>query len=81
MPLKYSFRLTYNGATVSKAQNVDSSSNVVFQTENVLVQLNDSRGNPLDTGAVQYYAGVWRAFGTTVNGAAAKEVAPQELYV
>jgi len=77
LPVKYTFRLTYDGATVSKAQNVDSSASVVFQTKNVLVQLNDSHGNGLDTGVVQYYSGTWRAFGTTTNGAAAKELLPK----
>jgi hypothetical protein len=76
LPVKYTFRLTYNGATISEAQNIDSSRTVLFQTKNVIVQLNDSHGSPLDTGVVQYYAGVWRAFGTTANGVAAKELLP-----
>ena len=76
LPIKYTFRLTYNGVTVSKTQNVDSNAIVVFQTIPTTVQLQTSNGIPLDTGIIQYYAGGWQTFGTTSNGAVAKELLP-----
>ena len=39
LPVKYNFRMTYNGATVTKAQNIDSSATVVFQTIPTSAQL------------------------------------------
>ncbi len=44
LPIKYTFRLTYNGATVSKAQNIDSNATVVFQTVPATVKLQTSTG-------------------------------------
>ncbi len=76
LPTKYNFRITYNSATVSKAQNVDSNSTVIFQTIPIRVQLQSSIGNPLDTGTVQYNSGGWKDFGTTFNGIATKELLP-----
>ncbi|HVN48827.1 MAG TPA: hypothetical protein VMU30_08405 [Bacteroidota bacterium] len=76
LPLKYSFRVTYNGATVSKSQNIDSNVTVIFNTKPVTVQFQTSTGAFLDTGIVQYYAGAWKAFGTTINGTVSKELLP-----
>jgi hypothetical protein len=76
LPIKYTFRMTYNGAAISKAQNVDSNSIVIFQTVTAKVQLQTSTGAALDTGIVQYYAGGWQTFGITSNGAVAKELLP-----
>jgi hypothetical protein len=76
LPTKYTFRMTYNSATVSKAQNIDSNATVIFQTVPAKVQLQTSTGVPLDTGIVQYNSGGWKNFGTTLNGAVTKELLP-----
>jgi hypothetical protein len=76
LPTKYTFRLTYNGATVSKTQSIDSNVTVVFQTVPAKVQLQTSTGAPLDTGIVEYNSGGWKDFGTTSNGVAIKELLP-----
>ncbi|MGD0589894.1 MAG: HEAT repeat domain-containing protein [Bacteroidota bacterium] len=76
LPTKYNFRMTYNGATISKAQNIDSNATVVFQTVPANVQLQTSTGAPLDTGIVQFNAGGWKNFGTTLNGVVTKELLP-----
>jgi hypothetical protein len=76
LPIKYTFRLTYNGATISKAQSIDSNATVVFQTVPANVQLQTSTGTPLDTGVVQFNAGGWKSFGTTLNGITTKELLP-----
>jgi len=73
---KYNFRMTYDGATVSQAQNIDSNATVVFQTVRTLVQFNNSKGNPIDTGVVQFNSGGWQNYGSTSNGIVSKELLP-----
>ena len=76
LPAKHTFRITYNGATISKAQNIDSNATVIFQTVKTLVQFNNSKGNPIDTGIVQFNSGGWKDFGSTLNGSTIKELLP-----
>ena len=68
--------MTYAYGSQTKQNVPVSGGPVVFQTTNVSARLQDSFGNPLDTGTVQYYAGAWREFGTTSNGVAAKDLLP-----
>jgi hypothetical protein len=76
LPTKYNFRMTYDGATISKAQSIDSNATVIFQTVKTLVQFNNSKGNPIDTGIVQFNSGGWKDYGSTSNGVVSKELLP-----
>ncbi len=71
-----SLRMTYEYGTQTKSNVTVGNDTVVFQTVNSQIKLQDSKGNPIDTGTVQYYAGAWRNLGTTTNGVATKELLP-----
>jgi hypothetical protein len=71
-----SLRMNYEYSSQTKNNVTVGKDTIVFQTKNVQVKILDSKGAILDTGKVQYYAGAWREFGTTINGVAAKELLP-----
>ncbi|MCZ7610167.1 MAG: hypothetical protein M5U17_08350 [Ignavibacterium sp.] len=74
-----SIRMFYEYANQT-VHNVPALNNTyTFTTVNAAVELRNSTGNLIltgDQGTVQYYAGAWRSFGTTVNGVVYKELLP-----
>jgi cellobiose-specific phosphotransferase system component IIC len=63
LPLTYTFKISYAGASQQKSQNVASDPNVIFQTKLVTVKLLASNGVTELVGGAQYYAGGWKTFG------------------
>ena len=76
LPVNYTFKMNYGFASIDKQQNVSTNPVVEFSTALVNVKLNNSLGEALDVGTVQYYSNGWRDFGTTTNGTAVKELLP-----
>jgi len=70
----YLFRVTHEHVTNEKRQDIAADPVVVFQTQRVVVKLQDSTGAPLDEGVVKYHSGNWHEFGTTSGGEVAKEL-------
>jgi hypothetical protein len=77
LPASYTFSINYGFARQEKSQNIATNPLVIFQTKKVTVQLKDSTGAMIDTGAVQYYAGGWREIGSTSGGQVSKELLPK----
>lgn len=71
-----SLRMTYEYGSQTMNNVALDKDAIVFKTVETKVKLIDSKGAPLDTGTVQYYAGGWRNFGKTVYGVASKELLP-----
>jgi hypothetical protein len=63
LPVSYSFRVSYGGASQEKSQNVGTNPDVVFQTALVTMKLLDSNNTTALSAGAQYYAGGWNSFG------------------
>jgi YD repeat-containing protein len=76
LPASYTFSMTFGFARQERSQNIATNPTVIFQTNKVTIQLKDSTGVLIDTGAVKYYAGGWRDIGSTSDGQIIKEMLP-----
>jgi Tol biopolymer transport system component len=65
LPLTYTFKMSYLGASMQKPQDVAADPNVVFATVPVTVRMQNSSGAGLPGGLASYYAGGWHEIGTT----------------
>jgi flagellar hook assembly protein FlgD len=71
-----SVAMVYNGTRQQITQNQPSNSVYAFQTGQVTIELKNSSGALIDTGAASYYAGGWHDLGNTTGGKVAVEVLP-----
>jgi hypothetical protein len=80
LPLNYKFRMSYLGGVEEKWQNTaGGNTDVLFQTANVIVKLENCEDGGIAGGATQYYAGSWKTFGTgttNASGLATMELLP-----
>jgi len=79
LPANILFNITHQFVYNEKWQNTGSTPTVVFQTKNVVVQLQDHAGAVLDTGTVKYYTGAWHDFGATSGGQVSMELLPANI--
>lgn len=70
-------KMTYEGKSLKKTQDVQTDNIFTFQTVKAQVKLIDSQGAGIEGGEVRYAARRWRDFGTTdANGEVTKELLP-----
>ena len=62
-PGTYTFMMSYGGGSVTKDQDISTSSTVTFQTTLVTMKLFASDGTTELVGGAQYYASGWNTFG------------------
>jgi hypothetical protein len=79
LPKNYSFRITYEGVSNDKQQDIGVENTVSFSTVLCVVQVKDSQNQPVDGAEVKYYSGSWRDIGITANGEVSKELLPKNL--
>ncbi|MCI0545547.1 MAG: PKD domain-containing protein, partial [Actinobacteria bacterium] len=74
------FRVTHNGQTQTKTQDIAVDPVVIFNTILVTGELLDSTGTGIPGALIQYRAGTWRDLGTTdANGQTQLELLPANL--
>ncbi len=75
---EYNFRMTYEGTSQEKEQDVSTDPIVEFTTVTATVKLMASDGSGLSGGVVKYHGSGWKKFGTTdENGQVRKELLPK----
>jgi hypothetical protein len=79
LPKSYSFRITHEGVSNDKQQDIGVENTVSFSTVLCVVHVNDSQNQPVDGAEVKYYSGSWRDIGITANGEVSKELLPKNL--
>ena len=65
LPVKYTFKVKFNGAYQQLSQNVSVDPVVRFHTTTVTIVLLDSAGGTLSGGEGSFYASGWKSAGTT----------------
>jgi hypothetical protein len=71
-----SVAMVYNGTRQQITQNQPTNSVYAFQAGQITIELKNSTGALIDTGAVSYYAGGWHNLGGTSGGKVAVDVLP-----
>ena len=82
LPVKYTFKMYYAGASNQKSQDVSTDPIVVFNTINQQVKLQRCDESGVEGGVAKYYASGWKDFGTTdASGLIEKELLPGDYSV
>jgi hypothetical protein len=79
LPKNYSFRMTYEYASIDKKQDISSNNIVDFSTVLCTIRVKNTQNQPIDGATASYYSGAWRQIGTTANGEVTKELLPLNL--
>ncbi|MFC0878061.1 T9SS type A sorting domain-containing protein [Saccharicrinis sp. FJH2] len=64
LPVSYTFKVGYGGATKEASQNAGLDPNVVFNTVKATFDFYESDGTTPLTGTTEYYASGWKTFGS-----------------
>jgi hypothetical protein len=79
LPNTYSFRMTYEYASIDKQQDISTNNTVDFSTVLCTIRVKNAQSQPVNGATASYYSGAWRQIGNTVNGEITKELLPLNL--
>ncbi len=79
LPISYSFRMTNEGVSNDRTQDLSTNGTVSFSTVLCTVSVKNAQSQPVNAAMISYYSTAWKQIGPTVNGQVIKELLPANL--